>query len=463
MRSQGRDRVDWLAGRQTSLAVMIERVLPAAASQTDCAGPGLAKGVAAPERATGTLPLFRKGFQNSLYAIPARRCADEIPRAATRVVAESAAVEEFRCALHFEADVDGTGDAGRGHRRLVEPSQLWSTCCAAHGLQVALRSPDDARTRLPDDGDEPMSRPPAERPKVSVVVVVYNMAREAPRTLFSLSAAFQRNISAEEYEVIVVDNGSTPPFDAQVLAELPGDFRLIRIEPAPPSPAHAINRGLAAARGEVIGVMIDGARIASPGMLGLAAMAARLSDRFIALTLAFHLGPKTQMLSVPEGYDPHEEDRLLARSGWTEDGYRLFDISVFSGSSAGGWFRPLAESNAIFMRRPLWDELEGYDEKFASPGGGYVNLDTLRRAASLPDVSFVTLLGEGTFHQVHGGVATSGTPGVGETLHAEYVAIRGEPFRTPCYRSHYLGSIPPNVLKSIATSACAAGDEGDGR
>jgi glycosyltransferase involved in cell wall biosynthesis len=299
-----------------------------------------------------------------------------------------------------------------------------------------------ARMRLPDDGNEPMSRSPTGRPKVSIVVVVYNMVREAPRTLFSLSAAFQRNINSDEYEVIVVDNGSTPPFDAQVLARLEGNFRLIRIDATPPSPAHAINRGLAAASGEVIGVMIDGARIASPGVIGLAAMAARLSDRFIALTMGFHLGSKVQMRSVPEGYDQHQEDDLLARSGWMEDGYRLFDISVFAGSSAGGWFRPINESNAIFMRRALWDELEGYDERFTSPGGGFVNLDTFCRAAALPGVSFVTLLGEGTFHQVHGGVATSGAGGMHEAWHAEYSTIRGRPFRTPSYRSQYFGCMP---------------------
>jgi glycosyltransferase involved in cell wall biosynthesis len=302
-----------------------------------------------------------------------------------------------------------------------------------------------------------MSRSPTGRPKVSVVVVVYNMAREAPRTLFSLSSAFQRDIRPDEYEVIVVDNGSAPPFDPEVLAALEGNFRMIRIDPAPPSPVHAINRGLAAASGEVIGVMIDGARIASPGIISLAAMAARLSDRFIALTMGFHLGSKVQMQSVPEGYDQHQEDDLLSRSGWIEDGYRLFDISVFAGSSARGWFRPMNESNAIFMRRALWDELDGYDERFASPGGGLVNLDTLCRAVALPDVSFVTLLGEGTFHQVHGGVATSGTAAARETWHAEYSTIRGRPFRTPCYRSHYLGCITPNSLKSVAISASAAG------
>jgi len=72
------------------------------------------------------------------------------------------------------------------------------------------------------------------RPQISVVVVLYNIPREAPRTLYSLSAAYQQHIAAEEYEVIVVDNGSTPPFDPAVLDKLRGNFRLIRIDPAPP-------------------------------------------------------------------------------------------------------------------------------------------------------------------------------------------------------------------------------------
>jgi hypothetical protein len=70
----------------------------------------------------------------------------------------------------------------------------------------------------------------ADRSKVdlSVVVVVHNMAREAPRTLFSLSATYQRNIGPEEYEVIVIDNGSTPPLDRVAIDFLRGNFRLIR-------------------------------------------------------------------------------------------------------------------------------------------------------------------------------------------------------------------------------------------
>ena len=39
------------------------------------------------------------------------------------------------------------------------------------------------------------------------------MARELPRTLKTLSADIQKNIEPEESEVIVVDHGSSKPFD----------------------------------------------------------------------------------------------------------------------------------------------------------------------------------------------------------------------------------------------------------
>ena len=55
------------------------------------------------------------------------------------------------------------------------------------------------------------------------------------------------------------------------------------------------------------------------------------------------------------------------------------------------------------MPRSLWEELGGYDEAFETPGGGFVNSDTLTRAVSLTNTTIITLLGEGTFHQVHGG------------------------------------------------------------
>lgn len=61
-----------------------------------------------------------------------------------------------------------------------------------------------------------------KNPQVSVVVVVHNMQREAERTLYSLSAEYQRDIDPEDYEIIVVDNGSNPAFDTACFEGLVG-------------------------------------------------------------------------------------------------------------------------------------------------------------------------------------------------------------------------------------------------
>ncbi len=291
---------------------------------------------------------------------------------------------------------------------------------------------------------------------VSVIVVVYNMAREAPRTLLSLSAGYQRHIGAGDYEVIVVDNGSTPPFDpASTGLE---NVRLIRLDPHP-SPARAVNRALAEARGDVIGVMIDGARMVTPGLLHFARHGARLYPRAIVTTLTWHLGFDLQGFAIEAGYDPQREDALLASIGWPEDGYRLFEIATLAGSSTDGWFLPIAESNALFMRRETWDALRGFDERFDAPGGGLVNLDTLRRALELPGAEQVILLGEGTFHQLHGGIATGASPQrlaemFGQWA-AQYAAIRGRPFAVARAANPpaYLGTLPRPALQRLVRAA----------
>jgi hypothetical protein len=268
------------------------------------------------------------------------------------------------------------------------------------------------------------------------------MERELPRTVRSLSPMMQRGVDRAAYELIVVDNGSARPIDLTGHAGTV-DLRVLRVDPAQASasPVAALNLAAAGARGDLLGMMIDGARLASPGLLAAASEAARIAPRAVILSLGFHLGPKVQMESVHEGYDQMVEDRLLEQSGWLADGYRLFDVSVFAGSSLNGWFGPLNESNAIFMRRALWEELGGFDPAFRCAGGGLANLDLLVRAVTLPDVVVVTLLGEGTFHQVHGGVATNARENVTHLFAAEYERLRGRPFATPEYDSRYYGTL----------------------
>lgn len=287
------------------------------------------------------------------------------------------------------------------------------------------------------------------------MIVVYDMLREAPRTLLSLSSAYQRGIDSRDYEVIVVDNGSPKPLESEAVERLGGNFRYFCLEDPPASPAYAVNFGARQARGELLGLMVDGARIVSPGMLRIALTSLEAFCRPVVSTLAFHLGPKVQMESVIEGYNQDVEDRLLASIDWSENGYRLFEIASLAGSSDGGWFQPIRESNGLFMPRELFEELEGFEERFSQPGGGLVNLDFYRRACELPESRLIMLLGEGTFHQIHGGVMTNCPAPRSKRwklYDEEYRKIRGQPFAPSTRRAMLFGDVPTPALDWIRRS-----------
>lgn len=265
--------------------------------------------------------------------------------------------------------------------------------------------------------------------RLSLIVITYNMRRELPRTLESLSQRMQRGISESDYEIIVVDNGSRVPADEAACRAIGSNIRILKAPDPTVSPAGAIAYGVLQARFPCIGIWIDGARMASPGLLSLAQTALALGPQTVAGTIGFHLGPKVQMESVHEGYDQAEEDRLLERSGWREDGYRLFDISCLAGSSASGWFVLPQETNALFMHKRFFNELGGYDLRFQSPGGGLINHDIWNRICAHEKTDLIMLLGEGTFHQVHGGVATNSLQSPWDGFVREYEEIRGRPYQ----------------------------------
>ena len=117
----------------------------------------------------------------------------------------------------------------------------------------------------------------------------------------------------------------------------------------------------------------------------------------------------------------------------------------------------MGESNGLFMTKAMWQELGGLDERFVLPGGGLSNHDLYRRACELDDVQLVVLLGEGTFHQIHGGAATSGRFGWRE-MHDEYVALRGRDYPPPENDRLYLGRVPDAALEQVEESVRLALD-----
>lgn len=298
---------------------------------------------------------------------------------------------------------------------------------------------------------------PMQQPRLTVVVIVYDMAREAPRTLKSLSLPYQTGIGADDYEVIVVDNGSSAPLGEGPVRACGSNFRYVYIKDAEKSPAAAINHGVDLSRGEVVGICIDGARIASPGLLAAALKGFELYSDPIVATLGWHLGPELQQKSVLKGYDQKTEDELLEKIHWPEDGYRLFDISVLAASSYKGYFAAPSESNAIFLKRRTFLELGGYDIAFDLPGGGLLNLDFFIRALERRRSPYVMLLGEGTFHQIHGGASTGGEPARDRFPQwaEQYRRIRGKEWRHPERTALYLGNLPSPAAESLYDSADA--------
>ncbi len=302
------------------------------------------------------------------------------------------------------------------------------------------------------------SRQSADTVRLSIVVVVFKMAREAPRTLFTLSSLYQQGVGDDEYEVVVVDNGSTPSLDQGVVEGFGKHFHYVHNSSDNKTLANAVNTGVKASQGELLGVVVDGARMASPGVLKLAL---ECFDRFenpLVGTPGFHLGHDIQSRTVLAGYNQVAEDRLLASVNWEDDGYKLFEISTPGASSHLAWFGQLLESNLFFLKRSYYEELSGYDERFDFPGGGLVNLDFWLRGCSGSCDTVVTLMGEATFHQFHGGVLSNRPDYLTDyeirKYMDQYKKIRGESYHAPTRAALLHGYSRPqaaNVMRNATT------------
>lgn len=296
------------------------------------------------------------------------------------------------------------------------------------------------------------------KPTLSIVVIVYKMPRQAIKTLHSLSMKYQRGISSNDYEVIVVENSSEENLTEKEVTQFGGNFKYFVREETAPTPVHAVNFGASKARGEHIVLMIDGARMVTPGVLNYMLAASYLTEYPVISVPGYHLGHELQQISISQGYNHDVENQLLDSINWPEDGYRLFEIACLSGTSVGGFLKPIGESNCLSVPKSIWEELGGIDTNFVLTGGGQSNLDLYKRAVEHPKSVLITLAGEGSFHQVHGGVTTGQTAEekrrkIHEGHFAEYTAMRGQPYSPPEKRSIYLGAFPDSSLKYVQHSA----------
>jgi cephalosporin hydroxylase len=343
--------------------------------------------------------------------------------------------------LHQES-VARAVDAFRDSAAVAEPIERidWSSICWRKATPAASVV-------------SPASTPSAST-DLSVVVVFYNMRREAARTLQSLTRSYQRGIDYVDYEVVVVENGSS---EAERLGEeyvrgFGPEFRYIDMgEAATPSPVGALNAGIAGARGDAIALMIDGAHVLTPGVLRFGLAGLRTYAPALVATQQWYVGPGQQPDAMLAGYDQTYEDELFEQIEWPTDGYRLFDIGHFIGDR--DWLDGMWESNCLFVPRRLIEQSGAFDPSFSMPGGGYANLELYERLGSTPGVTSVTILGEGSFHQAHGGTTTN-QPEV-DARHGELASyeehfseLRGRSYKGHGQFTHYVGAMRPNTMRS---------------
>lgn len=290
-------------------------------------------------------------------------------------------------------------------------------------------------------------------PKLSIVVVVHRMARQAENTLFSLSAPYQRHVTSDDYELIVVENASSDVLgEARATAAANGVRYFFRDERGV-SPAPALNFGVRQARAPFIGLVVDGARLVTPRVVEYALLASRMDPQALVVVPGYHLGATEQQRDP--NYEEAKEIELLDRSGWQNDGYALFDIATLSSANASGVFHPFMESNCLFCARDSYERIGGADERFDLPGGGSVNLYLYRRLALLAESRLVVLPGEGSFHQFHSGVTTTASPelpGVLAEHRAQLAAFLGHPFESPKREPLLLGAVTSHALPALAHS-----------
>ncbi len=192
--------------------------------------------------------------------------------------------------------------------------------------------------------------------RFSVVIATYNRKDLLRRCLMAVTRQ-----DYPDYEVIVVDDGSTDGTEEMVQREFP-QVRYIRQEPNR-GPAAARNRGIEAATGEIVAFTDDDCE-PPPNWLR------RLQSGFEHYPEAGAVGG---IQEAPEAMLRHN---LLARyeSFLTRRVYGVGERPVVGRPAPGG-------TNNLAVKRPLLERLKGFDESFPLAAGE--DADLLDRLAHM--------------------------------------------------------------------------------
>ena len=191
-------------------------------------------------------------------------------------------------------------------------------------------------------------RETAHGPRISIVVPVFNQAEYTEQCLHALAASTEEEL---EYEVVVVDNGSTD-WTTYLLHAFEGDLRVLRNDENLGF-ARANNQGAAGARGEYV-VFLNNDTLPRPGWLRALVELAD-SDPQISAVGAKLLYPGTTQvqhagLELRDGVPKHVHHGIEADDPRVD---QVRDLDMVTGA-------------CMLVRRSVFAELDGFDT-------GYMN------------------------------------------------------------------------------------------
>ena len=367
-----------------------------------------------------------------------------------------------------EPEVEDRGP--RGRRRPTHGPAPRSSPRA--GSSVASVAPSSAPPALAPGARRPRSRaaptallgsplaPEVKGPKkdLSVVVVFYNMKREAARTLHSLSRAYQQQTDGPRLrgprrrERLAPRTRSSAPTFVESFGP---EFRYIDLGDARPPVAvlraqrgrrpldrpgrvpHDRRRPRPHARA-CCAAACTGSDLYAPAVVVDPAVVRR--PRPAARHHARRLRPGGRGPAVPAGRVagerlPAVRDRPLHRRP------RLARRRV-------GEQLPVRPPRACSSRSAALDESFTHGRAAASPTSSSTS-----GSPAPPRSHEATILGEGSFHQVHGGTTTNDADVVERrdkirSYADHYAEMRGRGFRGPNKTMHFVGSMSPNSVRS---------------
>lgn len=234
-------------------------------------------------------------------------------------------------------------------------------------------------------------------PKLSVVMLVQGTPRQSENAIFSLSAAYQRNVREQDYEIVVVETRSNEMLGRGRVEKIASNVRYFEHGHGGLGPNVPWKLGITKARAALVGVLLDGASVATPGVVEHALWASRIGERALYAVPSHHLRPVT----LPARGRKQEGDganlALLESVDWRKWGYRLFEIAIENEWPTGSPSDPIVDCSFLFCQRALWDEIA---ERTANDGA-----EPFDELCRLEQTKLVVPWSEGTFHQYHAGIA----------------------------------------------------------